>query len=236
MKRFRNKAAVIILSWALVFPLEGIFSPAFAYIIILPQVGGGEAVPQVVTPLSMYATLSAKSIATTHKSGLDRMENSFQKNFPSGQFELFSTQDTPVGGIGFWLNPSHYGADDRYLGVCARMVIPESPFRDDVSGHIAAVMDRFGKPIMNELVREIEKIPEPSVKGVALVFIYSKDQIASPSFQQGAEAFALYISKEDLKLFCEFKMTLQALFNKSEIFMFQGQSQVQTLTSFFLQA
>ncbi len=235
MVRFRSKATVVLLTCVLAIPFEAMLSPAYAYI-FLPQLADPGGVPQVVTPLSLYATMNAKSIATARQSGLEKLENTFTRNFSTGQFKLYTTADIPVGGIGFWLNPSHYGQDDRYLGVCARMVIPESPFRDDVTGHIAAVMDIYGKPIMNELLKEMEHVNDPLVKGVALVFVYGKDQLTSPAFDTSAEAFVLYISKADLELFCGFRLTLQALFNKSEIFTFQGASEMQTLTTFFLQA
>jgi hypothetical protein len=235
MKIFRNKVTVYVMTMLLASPVEVIFSSASAYI-IMPQLAESGPIPEVITPLNIYASFSAKSLATVHRLNLERLQNSFSETFVSGQFKLFTTAEASVGGLGFWLNPSSFGSDDRYLGLCARMIIPESPFRDDIAGHVAAVIDRYGKSIMKEMNNELNLIPEPAVKGVALVFVYGREPIISPAFNQNAEAFALYIKKADLDLFNQYRMTLQTLLNNSEIFMFQGESQIQTLTSFFLQA
>ncbi|GEM_PF-1841370 len=235
MRNFRSKVAVFIIALLLASPLEVIFSPASAHIIIA-QLAGIGLVPEVITPLNIYASLTAKSLASVHQPNLERLQNSFREKFAPGQFQLFTTAQVSVGGLGFWLNPSNFGSDDRYLGLCARMVIPESPFRDDIAGHLAAVIDRYGKSIMKEMGKELDLITEPGVKGVALVFVYSRESVTNPAFNQNAEAFALYIKKSDLDLFNQYRMTLQTLLNNSEIFMFQGESQIQTLTGFFLQA
>lgn len=235
MKRFRIKALVIIVSALMSLPFEAIFSRASATI-ILPQLASQEMIPEVITPLTLYATLAAKSIANEYNPGLSRLMKTFGDNFPASQFRMYTTLDAPVGGLGFWLNPSDFSSDDRYMGVCARMLIPDSPFRDDTAGHLAAVMDRYGKSILKEMGAELAQISDPSVKGVALVFVYARGSMESPDFKSNAEAFALYIKKPDVDLFNQYRMTLQTLLNNSEIFLFQGESQIQTLTTFFLQA
>jgi len=221
--------------WAALFPgLLGLSPQAYA-VIIYSQAYSTAAVPEVITPVGLYSNVRMKTLATLYRLNQERVVKAAEQFSPEN-FRLLNTTDSSVGGIGFWMNPAQFGNPDRYLGLFARVILPsDTPFRNDQSGRVAAVMDRYGKPALEALAKELSLIPDPAVKGGALIFIFSKEPLASPSFDNTAEALVLYIPKDDIIVFSQFRMTLQALFNKSDLFMFEGADQMQTLTKLFIQ-
>ena len=85
---------------------------------------------------------------------------------------------------------------------------------------------------MGFLSKKLDKINDPGLAGGGLVFIYSKQPIDSPSYYQTAEALALFMPRQSVSLFAQYRMTNQTLFSQSEMFgILQGADQVSTLLS-----
>ncbi|OGP60007.1 MAG: hypothetical protein A2V67_00895 [Deltaproteobacteria bacterium RBG_13_61_14] len=236
MSKIKTLHAVLALGlWASVFPgLLGLGPQALA-IIIYPQAYSTTSVPEVITPVSLYSNVRMKSVAALYRLNQEHVVKAAEQ-FPPDSFRLLTTAESSVGGVGFWMNPAQFGNPDRYLGVFAKVVVPgNTPFRNDQPGRVAAVMDRYGKPALEALAKELSMIPDPGIKGGALIFVFSREPLSSPSFFDNAEAMVLYIPKPDLITFSQYRLTLQALFNQSDLFMFEGADQMQTLTRLFIQ-
>lgn len=203
--------------------------------IIYPQIYSGSAVPEVITPLNLYSNMRMKSAAALYRLNQEHVVKAAEQ-FPGDSFRLLTTAETSVGGVGFWLNPARFGEPDRYLGLFAKVILPtNTPFRNDQPGRVAAVMDRYGKPALEIMAKELSSIPDPGIKGVALIFVFNREPLTSPDFFSTAEAMVLFIPKADLLTFTQYRMTLQALFNRSDLFLFEGEDQIQTLTQYFIQ-
>jgi hypothetical protein len=229
------QAAIAFALWSSAFPGALGLSPQAGAIIIYGQAYSAAAVPELITPVALYTSGHIKSLAALYRANQEHVAG-LNERFPGGTFRLLDTVDSSVGGVGFWMNPAQFGNPDRYLGLFARVVLPtETPFRNDQPGRVAAIMDRYGKPSLEVLSKELESISDPAVKGGALIFIFSKEPLSSPTFDSNAEALVLYMPKADISMFAQYRMTLQALFNKSDMFMFQGTDQIQTLTHLFIQ-
>ncbi len=236
-KRNRLRSIHAVLGFALwmsVFPGALGLSPQALAIIIYAQANSAVTVPEVITPVALYTSVPIKSLAALYRLNQEHVAK-LNASFPAGTFRLLDTNESSVGGVGFWMNPGQFGNPDRYLGLFARVVLPsDTPFRNDQPGRVTAIMDRYGKPALEVLSKELDSIPDPAVKGGALIFIFSKEPLTSPTFDSNAEALVLYMPKPEIGMFAQFRMTLQALFNKSDMFMFQGADQIQTLTRLFI--
>ena len=228
-------AALAFALWMSVFPGALGLSPQALAIIIYSQTYSAATVPELITPVALYTSVHIKSLAALYRLNQEHVAK-LNEQYPSGTFQLLDTNGSSVGGVGFWMNPAQFGNPDRYLGLFARVVLPsDTPFRNDQAGRVAAIMDRYGKAALAVLSKELETIPDPAVKGGALIFIFSKEPLDSPTFDANAEALVLYMPKPDISMFAQYRMTLQALFNHSDMFTFQGADQIQTLTHLFIQ-
>lgn len=221
--------------WSAVMPgFLGLGAQAAATFIYAQTYGAGGA-PDVITPIGLYSNPRMKTLAGLYRLNQEHLLQATRK-FPDSNFRLLSTSESAVGGVGFWMNPAQFGNPDRYLGLFARVSVPaDHPFRPDQQGRVQAIMDRYGKEAIAALAHELGQIPDPAVKGGALIFIFAPGPVNNPGFNGNAEAMVLFVGKQNLATFAEYRMTLQALFNQSDLFLFQGADQIQTLTQYFIQ-
>jgi len=200
------------------------------------QAGG-----QIITPTAKYTDPSWQQKASSYQGNLSRMQRDLQARFKPGQFQLLTTGESAVGGVGFWPIPVRFGEPSRYLAVFARVQVPPPTtgraFPDTQTGRILTIMDAYGKETINMMAREIKAAPDPLLAGGALLFIYSKKPVGDPEFEQTAEALALFMNKDSLTKFAELRMTMQSLFSQSEMLpIFAGQDQIQNLRLYIIQA
>jgi len=186
-----------------------------------------------LTPQDNYSRIG-KSLAIRYQRELFDLANRVQEELQSERFELLDLNQSPMAGVGFWINPSIFVPETRFIGICARMNIKLNYFPDNEWGRLSSALDAFGKDLIKILGEELENIPDPSVKGVVLILIYSKAGLKNPNYFNQAEAVAIYIPRESLKKFNSFAITYNTLFSQSEYYYFRGLYQIQILLNEFL--
>jgi len=186
-----------------------------------------------LTPLENYSRIG-KSLAIRYEAQLWELANNILSELSSERFKLFDQSESPMAGVGFWLNPDILDPQARFLGVCARVNIKLNYFPDNQWGRFSDAMDAFGKDLLRLQGEVLDKIPEQSVKGAVLVLIYSKAELKDPRYYEQAEAMVLFIPREVLKKFNRFQIRYSQLFEQSTIYYFQGPHQIQVLLNDFI--
>lgn len=188
----------------------------------------GEGV--VITPSSAYGSPAWRDRATKYQSNLSRIQGNLGSKWTPAQFKFLTMGESTVGGLGFWPNPIQAGGEARYLGVFVRVnLIPAfaSRFPDSEIGRVQAIMDAFGKETIYAMAKEMQTMPEQEVAGGAMIFIYGKEPVTSPGFEQSAEALALFMPKGAIILYAQLRMTNQTLFSQSQMLpIFKGADQI----------
>jgi hypothetical protein len=98
------------------------------------------------------------------------------------------------------------------------------------------MQDAYGKAALASMAQQLQAMPDPQVAGGAIIFIYAKQPLSDPSFEQNAEALALFIPRDNVIAFAQLRMTLQTLFSASDMLpVLQGAEQVQNLRLYIIQ-
>lgn len=195
---------------------------------------------QVITPLSSYSDPGWRARAGNYQGNFSRMQADLGSRLPAGQFHLLTTAESSAGGIGLWPNPVSFDSPARYFAVFMRVQVPPPStgraFPDTQTGRVLMIMDAFGKATISVLSKELQAVNDPRVAGGAIIFIYGKKPVNDPSFEQSAEALALFIKKDNVMAFAQLRMTLQTLFSQSEMLpILEGQEQIQNLRLYIIQ-
>jgi len=188
-----------------------------------------------LTPVGDYSTPKGTSLAQKHGSSLAKVLDEITKVYKPEVLRPLNTQESTVGGAGFWKNPAKCGTDNRYMGVMFIVAKPAYIFGDDRNGHVASVLDKYGKSILESLTRELEAANDPGLDGVAICIIWGDTVHGNPS-KVGQEGMALFLAKSDVILYKQFKLTIQNLVNRNDLFLFNGGKELENLTQFILEA
>lgn len=175
-----------------------------------------------------------RNLITQYQREIFNLAQKANQIFPWTRFELLDLSQSPMGAVGFWVNPIGQISEERFLGLCARVNIKLNYFPDNQWGRLADALDAFGKDLLRILGEELENIPDPKVKGAVLVLIYSKKELWEPNYFNHAEAIAIYIPRNSLKKFNSFLLTYNLLFSQAEYYYFQGAYQIRFLLNEFL--
>lgn len=190
---------------------------------------------KLLTPISDYSTPKGSALSQKYSSNLVSAVDEIVKVFKPGTIRPLSLDESVVGGAGFWKNPAKFGQDARYMSVLFIVERPAYIFGDDRNGHVASVLDKYGKTMIEVLTRHIEKMNDSQVEGAAICIIWG-DSINGNPTKIGKEAMALFISSSDLLLYKSFKLTIQSLVNRNDLFLFNGEQELDNLTQFILES
>ncbi len=188
-----------------------------------------------LTPAYLYSG-TGKDLAQKYQPELAAMVGRIQHELKSERFEIMDLSHTPLGGVGLWSNPQMPDPEARYLGVVAKINIRLPYFPDTEPGRMTDALDTFGLDLFRIMDQTLEQIPDPSVKGVAVVLVYSKSDLDDPKFYDQAETATVFISRERLREFNTYQMTLQKLFDQSIGYYFSGQEARQIIFNYLLRA
>ena len=188
-----------------------------------------------LTPVADYSSPKGQSLQQKYSANLVRALQDITKVYSAGSIRPLTMKESQVGGAGFWKNPAKFGTDNRYLGVMLMVLKPQYVFGDDRNGHVASVLDKYGKTILETLTRELTGINDPAVDGVAICIIWGNN-INGPPAKTGQEGMALFLAKSDVILYKNFKLTIQNLVNGNDLFLFNGGVELENLTQFILEA
>ncbi len=194
---------------------------------------------QVITPADSYSSPDWREKARKYEASLVRVQKDLAGTYSSNELQLADVKESQAGGIGFWPNPGGTSPDARYLCVFIKTMIPPQttgrPFNQQTrNGRLLAVWDAYGKHIVGLFDKELEKIDDGSVKGGALVIIYSKKSPQAEDFCASCEGFALFMPSGVVKSYAAHRMTNQSLFQKSRMFgILEGRDQVSALYTLF---
>jgi hypothetical protein len=186
-----------------------------------------------LTPDSTYSR-SGKSLATLFHPELVSLASKINQEIKSDRFELVNSNQSRTGGVGFWSNPNMLVPDAKYLGVAARVNIRLPYFPDSEWGRVGDGLDAFGKDLLKIAGASLEAIPDTSVKGVALVMIYSKADLNDPAYFDQAEAIVIYVPRSTVNVFNAHRLTVAKMFDQSDIYVFKGPQEIQFMFSEFL--
>jgi len=186
-----------------------------------------------LSPPASYSRIG-KSLVIRYEGALKELALKINEQIPSERFELFTSDQAPMGGVGFWINPGLFIPEARFLGVCARVNIKLTYFPDTQWGRLNDALDAFGKDLLRIMGEELKMIPDGAVKGVVLVLIYSKAELSDPHYYEQAEATVIFIPREVLEKFNNFQLTYAKLFDRSVMYYFQGARQIEVLLNEFI--
>jgi len=186
-----------------------------------------------ITPLPNYSSLG-KALAMRYEPELILMALRAKQELKTDRIELLDWCQSPSASIGFRTDPYLLAADARFLSLSARVNIKLHYFPDNDWGRMGDAIDAFGKDLLKVLGRSLDSIPENSVRGVALVLIYSKQELNDPGYYDYAEALVIFIPRDTLKKFNSCKLTLNRLLEDSDIYAFKGSNQIQLMLTDFL--
>jgi len=203
--------------------------------ILLPLAAPAEKPkPEIyLTPLDQYSRMG-KGLALRHEQELVSMAFRVNEEIQSDRFEMLDLSRSPMGGIGFWSNPSVLVPEPRYLAAMARVNVKLIYFPDNNWGRVGDALDAFGKELLRILGETVEEINDNQVRGAVMVLVYSKDELSDPQYWTHAEAAVFFIPREALKKFNTHRMTFQELFDLSDIYVFKGPEEIEILLTQFI--
>jgi len=186
-----------------------------------------------LTPLDQYSRMG-RGLALRHEQELCSMALRIGEEIRSERFEVLDLSRSPLGGIGFWSNPSVLVPEPRYLAAMARVNVRLVYFPDNNWGRVGDALDAFGKDLLRILGETVEEINDNQVRGAVMVLVYSKEELGSPDYWSRAEAAVFFIPRPALKKFNSNRMTFQELFDLSDIYVFKGPEEIDILFNQFL--
>ncbi len=211
-----------------------------AMAVMIPLIADSQTPPEkgidpslYLTPISIYSRIG-KSLAIRYQPELIAMIDRIQREIGSDRFQIMDLDQSPNGGVGFWVNPDVMAPDHRFLGIAARVNIQLPYFPDSGAGRVCDTLDAFGKDLFVILQDTLDRIPDNSVQGVAVVLIYSKSRLDDPNFMEKAEISMMFINRDDLKKYNGHQFTLQTLFNRTDFYYFQTRDQIRFFFDHFL--
>ena len=208
-----------------------------SYLYVLAFIAGvfsvSAAGPSYSTPVGDYSTDKGKQLAGRYGASLDRAVAEVTAVYSAQELRLAKLEESAVGGAGFWRNPAKFSTDNRYISMLVIVKKPPFIFGDDRNGHVASVLDRYGKTILSALTKQMEAAP--GVDGVALCIIWC-DTVSGTPVRAGAEGMALFLAREDVILYKNFKLTIENLVNRNDLFLFNGPKELENFTQFILEA
>jgi len=186
-----------------------------------------------LAPGSNYSRMG-KSLAQRYEPEMISMIGRIHREIKSDRFEMMDLNQSPAGGVGFWINPEILARDSRFLGVIAKVNIKLPYFPDSDAGRICDALDAFGKDLFIIIEETLDQIPDNSVKGAVVILIYSKSRLEDPNFMDQAEISVMFISREDLKKYNHHQLSLQKLFDRVDFYYFHTQDQIRFFFKYFL--
>jgi len=190
---------------------------------------------QHLTPTDYYSTDKGVQLARRYPDNLIRAMQKVKSAYPGDELRFLTNEESAVGGAGFWKNPAKFGTDNRYMGMLVMARTPEYIFGDNRNGHVATVLDRYGKTMLSALTEEMEKIGPPGVDGVAICIVWGNDVSGDPTESAG-EGLALFLAAPDVKQYKNYKLTIQSLVNRNDLFLFDGRGEIENLLQFILES
>ena len=187
-----------------------------------------------VTPALKYS-LIGKGLSLAYEPQPYSMATRIHQELSSSRFELLDVNRSPMASVGFFANPSETTPTVRFLGVTARVNIKLNYFPDTDGGRLSDAMDAFGKDLLVILGDTLGTVQDIGVRGAVLILIYSKAELSDPNYYNEAEAVAVFIPKDALQQFNAYKIRFNQLFEMSEMFVFKGNEQIETLFNEFMQ-
>lgn len=206
-------------------------SSILAVIFLVPFSGLAKEESTYLTKIELYSELDKKLVRQLEPVLLE-LEEKVPLEFYPHRFQLFSSEEAPLGGIGIWKNP--FDEKNRYLGISAKVVVSTRYFPNTVWGRMASVMDEYVKPLFILLEKALEQIPDERIKGAVVVLVYNGYPLSHPEYKKQAEAIVIYISRDNLREFNSFKLSFPKLLEKTDWCQFQGEKQIDVLLNTFL--
>jgi len=207
-----------------------IYLPTFVAALVLLASAAGQSYS---TPVGDYSTDKGKQLAGKYGTLLDHAVAEVTAVYSAEELRLVKLDESAVGGSGFWKNPAKFDTDNRYISMLVMVKKPPYIFGDDRNGHVASVLDRYGKTILSVLTKQLEAAP--AADGVAICIIWG-DTVNGAVSRVGAEGMALFLAREDVIMYKNFKLTIQNLVNRNDLFLFNGPKELENLTQFILEA
>jgi len=188
-----------------------------------------------IAPPSDYTSAKGKSLAQIYSGLLERVVKEVTAVYSSNELRIVTLDECSVGGAGFWKNPSKFGTDKRYMGVLVMAKTPPYIFGQDRNGHVASVLDRYGKTILAALTKQMQAIGPPGVDGVAISIVWGNTVQGDP-IEIGSEGMLLFLARQDVISYKNFKLTIQNLVNRNDLFLFNGSGEIENLVQFIIEA
>lgn len=185
------------------------------------------------TPASSYSTPKSKGLAQQYNSLMDGAIRELTSVYDKDELRIVTVDESAVGGAGFWKNPSKIDEDYRYASLLVMAKTPPYLFGDDRNGHVASVLDRYGKSMMSALTKQMEAMGN-QVDGIAVCIVWGGSVGGDPA-KAGSEAMALFLARSDVIQYKNYKLTIEALVNRNDLFLFNGSSQIDNMLQFILE-
>jgi len=201
--------------------------------IVLGAVSLSLAAGNYMTPLDYYSSDKGKSLAQKYSINLQRAVTEVTSVYKRDELRLMTMDESAVGGAGFWKNPAKFETDNRYMGMIVYVKTPPFIFGQDRNGHVASVLDRYGKTILSALTKQLEA--SGGVDGVVIGIVWG-DSISGDPTQGAAEALALFLARQDVILYKNFKLTIENLVNRNDLFLFNGSGEIENLLQFIIES
>ncbi len=190
---------------------------------------------QYLTPTDYYTSEKGTQLARKYSDNLEQAVSGVKSVYSDDELRIITMEESAVGGAGFWKNPAKFGTDNRYMGMLVIAKTPEYIFGDNRNGHVASILDQYGKTMISELTEEMEAIGPPGVDGLAICIVWGKDVSGDPTETAG-EGLALFLAASDVKRYKNYKLTIQSLVNRNDLFLFNGSGEIENLLQFILES
>ncbi len=215
------------------------FAAALLFVCSIPASIGAQGA-SALTPTGSYSDPAWAQAAKKYRNELVKAQRGIAGKFGEDRIHFLTAGESAAGGLGFWMSPAHYGTDNRYLCIFARVSLPERTtgraFPDTQAGRLMTIMDAYGKHSLKVLSEALQKMDDPKIAGAGMVFIYAKKPVTAPDFENDAEAMAIFMPRDAVMQFAALRMTVHTLFSKSHMLpVFVGKDQIESLRMYILQ-
>jgi len=188
-----------------------------------------------ITPVSDYTSGKGKLLAQKYSGLLLRAVSAVTGAYSRSELRMVTLSESAVGGAGFWKNPAKSGTDSRYIGIVVMAKKPPYIFGQDRNGRVASVLDRYGKTMLTALTKQMQAVGPPGVNGVAIAVIWG-DSVSGAPTSVGLEGMLLFLERADVISYKNYKLTIQNLVNRNDLFLFKGSGEIENLLQFILEA
>ena len=162
--------------------------------------GSGAAQPagQVFTPLNKYTNpVWAQKANKKTRLLLTVFILLLPENSNASDFKFITTSEASVWRDGF-LGKSNQNGRKPKIPLCFRqgpvssLQAPDELFLTPKADTYSQLWTRMARAAISFLAKELKAMSDPQIAGGAIIFIYSKKPVNDPSFDQDAEALALF--------------------------------------------